>query len=525
MIRTLIAVATLATAAPTLAQSKLHRGNTGEPTTLDPQKFGLSLENTIMSEMFEGLVTTNDRDQLIPGLAESWTLSPDGKVYTFKLRPNLKWSDGKPITAEDAAFGLRRALDPKVQGSFGTFLVMIENAAEIVAGKLSHEKLGVHAVDARTLEIRLVRPTPTLLLYLANWPMTFPVPKHAVIAASDWARPGKVVVSGPYNAVSWRANDSVRLVRSPSYHGAAQVKTDEVIMYPTSDDAAALTRFRAKELDMNTRFPPTQIDWLRKNLPNETKVSPAMGLSYLVMNFRRKPFDDLRVRKALALGIDRPTVTDKLLRNGERPSCGIIPFVIADYKSACTLDARPMAVRQAEAKALLAEAGFGPAKPLTFVLSQPGSQSGRQVAVALQAMWSQIGAKVEIVQAEAGVHFDKLRKGEFDVALAGWFANPDPEFFTYLLKKTSVEVNYGAYDNPKFDAAVTAAETIVDRPKRMAAFKDAEAMALADQAMIPLLLPVHRLLLQTYVKGVTPNPGGGYPSRYISVQRPGAAAP
>ena len=523
MIRILMVSLILSAAAA--AQTKLHRGNQGEPTTLDPQKFGLSLENVIMSEMFEGLVTSDDRDNIIPGLAETWTLSPDAKVYTFTLRPNLKWSDGKPITAEDAAFGLKRALDPKIQGSFGTFLVMIENGAEIVAGKMSHEKLGVRAVDARTLEIRLVRPTPTLLLYLANWPMTYPVPKHAVTAAADWAKPGKVVVSGPYNAVAWRPNDSIRLVRNPSYHSPKAVKTDEVIMYPTSDDAAALTRFRAKELDMNTRFPPLQIDWLRKNLPNETKVHPAVGLSYIVTNFRRKPFDDLRVRRALALAIDRTAITDKLLRNGEKESCGVVPFVLKDYVSACALDTRPLAVRQAEAKALLAEAGFGPAKPLTFVFSQPGSQSGRQVAVALQAMWAQVGVKSEILQAEAGVHFARLREGEFDVALAGWFANADPEFFTYLLKSTSDEVNYGLYSSPKYDAAVSAAEMIVDRPKRMAAFRDAEAIALADQAMIPLLLPVHRLLVQTYVTGVTPNPGGGYPSRYISVARPGAAAP
>lgn len=276
---------------------------------------------------------------------------------------------------------------------------------------------------------------------------------------------------------------------------------------------------------MNSRFPPPQIDWLRKNLPAETKTYPAMGLSYLSVNFKRKPFDDIRVRKALSLAIDRTAIAEKLLRNGERPSCGFVPFVIEGYTPACTLDARPMTERQAEARTLLTQAGFGPDKPLTFVLSQPGSQSGRLVAVALQGMWKSIGAKVDILQAEAGVHFANLRKGEFDIAIAGWFANPDPEFFTYLLKSTSTEANYGAYNNPKFDAAVNAAEMIVDRPQRMAAFKAAEAIGLADQGMIPILLPVHRLLIQTYVKGVVPNPGAGHPSRYISVERPGAAAP
>jgi oligopeptide transport system substrate-binding protein len=220
MIRLLIATVLLAASAA--AQSKLHRGNTGEPTTLDPQKFGLSLENIIMSEAFTGLMTVDDKDNVIPGLAESWTLSPDGRVYTFKLRPNLKWSDGKPITAEDAAFGLRRALDPKTGSQFGTFLVMIENATDIIAGKLSHEKLGVRAVDAKTLEVRMVRPTPTLLLYLSQWPMTYPVPKHAVLAGADWAKAGKIVSSGPYSVAAWRPNDSVRLVRNPNFYDANQ---------------------------------------------------------------------------------------------------------------------------------------------------------------------------------------------------------------------------------------------------------------------------------------------------------------
>jgi oligopeptide transport system substrate-binding protein len=525
MIRLLIASLILNSAAMAAA-SVLHRGNQAEPSTLDPQKFNLSIENVIMSEMFSGLLTLDAAGRNIPGLAESWTLSPDGKTYRFTLRPNLVWSDGVPITAEDAAYGLRRAVDPKTQGQFTSFLSMIENASAIAKGDMPPSKLGVAALDARTLEIRMNRPSPTLLFFLSGWPITYPVPKHIVEKnPTTWTRPGTIAVSGPYQLASWRLNDNVKLVKNPRFYDAANVKIEEVYFYPTVDDAASLNRFRAKELDMNTRFAASQIDWLRKNLPEETKVNPGMASTYLTINLKRKPFDDPRVRRALALSIDRTAITDKLLRNGERPACGIVPATIPGYKAPCQLDQRPMAERQKEAKALLAQAGYGPSKPLAFVYSVPSGQATRNIAVAISSMWAQIGVKAELLQAEAGVHFAKLAANDFDVAFAGFFANADPEFFTYLLKSTSTESNYGRYNNPAFDAAVNKAEATVETGARLAAFAQAEAIALKDDAVIPMYIPVVRLLIHKWVKGVVQNSDGGYPTRYISVQRPGSAAP
>jgi oligopeptide transport system substrate-binding protein len=522
MIRVLILSLVMAAAAA--AQTKLHRGNQAEPSTLDPQKFNLSIENVIMSEMFVGLLTADAAGRNIPGLAESWALSPDGKTYRFTLRPNLVWSDGVPITAEDAAFGLRRAVDPKTQGQFSSFLSMIDNASAIAKGQMPPEKLGVTAIDARTLEIRMNRPSPTLLFFLSGWPITYPVPKHVVEKnPSAWTRPETIAVSGPYKLAQWRLNDNVRLVKNPRFYDAANVKIDEVFFYPTVDDAASLNRFRAKELDMNTRFAANQIDWLRKNLAEETKVNPAMAILYLTLNLKRKPFDDPRVRRALFLGIDRGVLTDKLLRNGEQPSCGFVPATIPDYKPPCVLDQRPFAARQAEAKSLLQKAGYGPDKPLSLVFSIPGGQAARTVAVAIAGMWAQIDVKAELLQAEAGVHFAKLAANDFEVATAGFFANADPEFYTYLLKSTSTETNYGRYNNPAFDAAVNKAEAIFDNGPRLAAFSAAEAIALKDDAIIPLYIPVVRLLIHKWVKGVVQNSDGGYPTRYIFLQ--GKAAP
>lgn len=502
----------------------LHRGNQAEPSTLDPQKFNLSIENVIMSEMFVGLLTVDAAGRNIPGLAETWTLSPDGKTYRFTLRRNLVWSDGVPITADDAAFGLRRAVDPKTQGQFSSFLSMIENASAIAAGKMPPETLGVSAIDARTLEIRMNRPSPTLLFFLSGWPITYPVPKHVVTKnPGTWTRPENIAVSGPYTLASWRLNDNVKLVKNPRFYDAANVKVDDVFFYPTVDDAASLNRFRAKELDMNTRFAANQIDWLRKNLPDETKVNPAMAITYLTLNLKRKPFDDARVRRALALGIDREAITGKLLRNGEQPSCGIVPATIPGYRPPCQLDTRPFAARQADAKALLTTAGYGPEKPLSIVFSIPSGQASRNIAVAIASMWSQIGVKAELIQAEAGVHFAKLAANDFEVAIAGLFANADPEFYTYLLKSTSTESNYSRYDNPAFDAAVNKAEAIAETAPRLAAFSAAEALALKDDPVIPLYIPVVRLLIHKWVKGVVQNSDGGYPTRFISVQ--GKAAP
>lgn len=518
MIRVLIAALFLSISARA-APIALHRGNLADPQTLDLQKYNLTVESEILRDLFVGLLTIDIKGTPIPGLAERWTVSADGKVYRFFLRPNLQWSDGVPLTAEDAVFGLQRAVDPKTHSWYANQIYNIANAEAVNKGRMPPPALGVKAIDARTVEITLEVPSPAILLYLSNVPMTYPAPKHLIQEKPDsWARPENMVSSGPYKMGVWRVSDTIRLDKNPKFFDSANVQIDQVFFYPTVDDAAALNRFRSGELDLNLRFPPNQIDWLRKNLPDETKVGPSLSLTYLVPNLKRKPFDDVRVRRALSLALDRSAITDKILRNGERPYCGIVTDVIPGYVSACKLDTRPWPDRQAEARALLAQAGFGPDKPLKFVFSHRVGLTNRLSAVAIANMWRQVGVEAELLQSDVAVHYNKLRAGDFDIADAGWTGNSDPELFTYLLLSGSTEVNWGHYESAAYDKAALAAQATQDRVARYRAFADAEGIAIADQAIVPVYLSVNRALVQPYVKGFAINPLHAYPTRFLRIE-------
>ncbi|HAH11889.1 MAG TPA: peptide ABC transporter substrate-binding protein [Alphaproteobacteria bacterium] len=520
MIRAMTILVMWLTCSHTFANPVFHRGNLAEPQSLDPQKFSMVVENQILFDLFLGLLTYDAFGRPAPGLAESWTISPDEKVYTFKLRPNLTWSDGKPITADDAVFGLQRAVDPATQGWFGNFLSIIKGADDITAGKAKPDTLGVRAVDPGTVEIALTKPAPVILKLLAGWSMTYPVPKHAVVAnPQGWARAGVMVSSGPYTLMSWRVSDKIVLTKNARFHDAANIAVPEVHYYPTTDDTAALNRFRAGELDFNPRFPPNQIDWLRRNLPRETKTTPAQAITYLVFNLKRKPFDDIRVRRALALAIDRQIITDKILRNGEQPYCGMVPSTIESYRPACNIDNRPIDQRRAEARQLLQAAGFGPNAPLNLELAQRQGQTSRLMSIAVAGMWSEIGVETDIQQSEVAVHYNNLREGNFSVADAGWFGSPDPFFFTYLLKAGSTESNYGAYVSAPYEAQVVRAEATMNPSARYEAFRQAEAIALGDVPVVPLFIPVHRTLIKPYVKGIEVNATGYYVSRYTRIEQ------
>jgi oligopeptide transport system substrate-binding protein len=518
MIRTLIAALALASGA-FAAPVVLHRGNLAEVQTLDVQKYSLTIEAEIVRDLFMGLLTIDAKGNPIPGLAESWTVSADGKVYTFTLRPNLTWSDGAPLTSADAVFGLQRGLDPKTESWYATQIFNIVNAEAIYRGRMPMSALGVRALDPRTVEIRLNQPSPAILLYLSFTAMTYPAPKHVIEKNPDgWARPGTMVSSGPYMLGSWRVSDTIRLDRNPRFFDAANVQIDQVFYYPTVDDTAALNRFRAGELDFNLRFAPTQISWLRKNLPNETKIAPSLSITYLVPNVKSAKFSDVRVRRALSLAIDRETITDKVLRNGEVATCGLVPATMQGYASACRADTRPLAERQAEARGLLAAAGYGPAKPLKFVFNHRAGQLNRIVAVALANFWKQTGVEAELLQSDVAVHYNKLREGDFEMADAGWTGNADPELYTYLLLSASEEVNYGRYSSAEFDRAARTAEGTFERAARMRAFAAAEAVALKDQAVIPLFVPVNRALVHPYVKGFAVNALHSYPTRFLRIE-------
>ncbi len=513
-----VLAASLAASASALT---LKRGNQGEPDTLDPPKYSLVIELNILNDLFDGLVVADARGEPVPGAAERWDVSADGTVYTFHLRAGLKWSDGTPLTAEDFVAGWRRALDPATAAQLVDLAYTVRNARAVAAGEKPPAELGVRAVDAQTFEVTLEAPDAAFIRLVAGYALFFPLPRHLYAQAGEgWAKPGVMVSNGPYTLAEWTPAAQVRLEKNPDYWNAANVAIDEVIFYPTVDEAQALNQFRAGELDLSLGFPPGQYEWLKANMPAEVSLTPASTTSFLTLNQRNPKFADARVRRAISLAIDRNILTDKVLATGQTPAYSLIPKVVKDFTPVPENDfsAIPMDKRLAEARALLAEAGYGPANPLNFRLDYRAGDANKKVIVAIAAMLQRIGVKADLQANEVKVHYAKLRAGDFEAADGGWQGTPDPVFFSLLLQ-TGSESNYGGWSNAEFDRLTRAAAVEIDPAKRMSMFAEADRIAMADTALVPLFNTAHRALVQQWVKGFEGNATNSHRSSDLRIEK------
>ena len=500
----------------------LHRGNGAEPSTLDPHKASGNWENNIIGDMFMGLMTEDAGARAVPGAALSYSASPDGLTYTFQLREH-NWSDGTPVTAHDFEFSFRRILDPKTAAQYAAILYPIKNAEAVNSGKMAVDQVGVHALDDRTLQIEFHFQVPYIRELLTHY-TTFAVPRHVVEKyGDDWVNAGKLVCNGPYVLKEWIPNDHIELVKNPHFYDRDHVVVENVYFYPTQDSSAALKRFRAGEFDLVTdSIPPQSIEWLRRNMPRELKLYPYILTEYFQFNVTRKPFDNLKVRRALTMAIDREIITSKITRANESPAYALIPPGMPGYPGTAHFDFKslPMRERIAKAKWLLSEAGYGERNPLKFDFNIMNTTETKLTAVALQEMWKQAGVLVRLVPSESQVHYDVLRKHDFSVAWAGWIADyRDPKDYLFLFQTSTTDLNYGLYSNPKFDAAMDASDFEHDAARRAQMLGAAEQMLLDDAALAPVYFGVTRDLVSRRVKGWVSNNVNINRTRYLSLDR------
>jgi oligopeptide transport system substrate-binding protein len=498
-----------------------NRGNSAEPDSLDPHKAQGLWEGNIIGDMFVGLMTEDGASNPVPGAALSYSASSDGLTYTFKLR-DLAWSDGKPVTAHDFVFSLRRLMDPKTAGQYAAILYPIKNAEAVNAGRLPLDRLGVRAINDKTLEIAFTMQVPYVAQLFMHF-TTYPVPQHVVEKYGDaWLDPAHIVVNGPFVLKEWVPNDHILLAKNPRFYDARTVALDTIYYYPTPDYSAALKRFRAGELDVNDAVPAQEIDWVRTNLPHSLRIAPWMATQYLQFNLTRKPFNDVRVRKAISMAIDREVIATRVMRAGERAAYAFIPPDMPGYpgKAHCDFQSMPMTARVVAAKALLAEAGYNASNPLSFDHNFEDQTDARLVAVALQSMWNAIGAQVNLVGSESLVHYDLMRKQQFSVAWAGWSADyRDPKDWLMLWQTGTRDMNYGRYSDPKFDALIAQSDHTRDPARREILLQQAEQVSLDDVAYAPVYFDVSRMLVSPEVKGWVNNPVAINRSRYVSLDR------
>lgn len=505
----------------------LHVGNSAEPLTMDPHKASGTWENDLIGAMLMGLTTEDLDADPIPGMAESWTTSPDGLTWTFKLR-DATWSDGVPVTADDFVFAFRRILDPKTVAQYATILYPLKNAEAVNTGKAPVDQLGVRAIDAKTLEIQLEHPAPYLPGLLTHY-TSFPVPRHVVEKhGDDWIKPENIVVNGPFKLREWRSNDFVRMEKNPAFFDAANVCLTEIFYYPTVDQAAAERRVRTGELDISRDFASSRLEFLRKEIPDYVMVHPYNGLNYFLFNTTKPPFNDMRVRRALSMAIDREFITKEILRAGQTPAYSLVPPGIANYEGGPTKDfmGTDIAARRAEARRLLEEAGFGPDKPLTFLFNHRNTGDNPRIAPVIQENWRSIAEWVrpEIAGVETQIHYDNLRAGNFEAADAGWIADfNDARNFLYLYETRSGAMNYGKYSNAEFDRLMVQADQERDGARRAALLRQAEEILLREAAFAPGFFLINKNLVNPRVTGFKANDEDIHRPRYWCTKEAAAA--
>jgi oligopeptide transport system substrate-binding protein len=507
-------------ALPAQAETVLHKGNGAEAQTLDPTHSSIIAEQFILKDLFEGLTVFDATGKIVPGTAESWTISTDGLVYAFKLRANAKWSNGDPVTANDFVFSFRRVEDPKEAAGLASLLYPIKNAQAVNSGKAGLDTLGVRAVDDRTLEIALERPTPYLLQILANQ-CALPVhPASVEKFKADFVKPGNLVSNGAYSLAENVPNDHVTLVKNPNYWDAANVRIDKVISYPIDDQAAAVRRFLAGELDMNFEFPASELKFLKDKLGDQVHVSQALTNDYYAFDTRKPPFDDVRVRRALSMAVDRDFLAEKIFSGARIGSYSFVPDGMAGYAPAKP-DFAGMAQldREDAAKDLLKQAGYGEGgKPLKLTIRFSTNDNNRRIATAVADMWKGLGVEASLENSDSKTHYAYLREGgAFNVARAAWVADyADPENFLALPTSTNKPYNYSHYVNPDYDALVAKSYTEADPAKRLQILHDAEALLARDQPVAPLLSNADLWLVSNKVKGWHDNAANEHLTRFLS---------
>ena len=344
-----------------LAESQVLRlGNGSEPQALDPQISENTQDSNVERDLYEGLVTLDKDGKVVPGVAESWSVSPDGLVYSFKLREDAKWSNGDPVTAEDFAWSWRRAVDPATGSKYSFLYYPIKNAEDIANGREKDlTQLGVKAVDPHVFEVTLKAPTgyfPSLISHARFLPLNR---ANVEKFGHQFTRGGNLVSNGAFMLKEWTPQSRIVAVKNPNYWDAARVKLTEIDFFPIENQSEELKRYRAGELDVTNEVPADQVDFIRQNLPQELKITPYLGTYYYGFNLEKPPFkDNLKLRQAVALIIDRAAITDQVLKTGEKPLYSWVPPGIPGYRQQkMSFADMPMDERIAAAKKLYAEAG------------------------------------------------------------------------------------------------------------------------------------------------------------------------
>jgi oligopeptide transport system substrate-binding protein len=490
--------------------------NGAEPASLDPHYVESVPDHRIYQALFEGLTSTNpETNRAIPGIAESWKFSKDNKIITFYLRKNAVWSDGVPITATTCVQSWQRKIDPKNAFQYADMVVDFVAGADLVnTGKAGPEALKVKAISDYIFEVTLKNPTPFFADVVAHYAFAI-VPIHAIQKfGQDWVKPGNIVSNGAFVLESWKAQDKLTVVKNPKYWDASKVMLKRITFLPIDDLNTAWNLYKSGGADWIDAIPAELKDEIK--LRKDFHEAPEYGTYYYIINFKRKPLDDVRVRKALAMAFDKKEVTTNVAKTGV-PAMSFVP------PSAGYPPAKGVGYNPEEARKLLAAAGFPGGKGFpAFQILYNTSSNHKRIAEYIQAQWkTNLGIEVTLVNQEFNTYLDtRSQAHDFDIARAGWIADYlDPFTFTSMWIADSTQ-NDGAYNNPKYDALLEKSKAQLG-DARLKTMGEAEKILIdEDMAIIPIYFYTTQNVIDlSKWSGWYPNPMNSHPWKFIGPKK------
>lgn len=483
---------------------ELTRGNGTEVATLDPHKSQGVPESHVIRDLLEGLVNQDADGNTIPGVAESWETA-DNKKFVFHLREDAKWSNGDPVTADDFVYSFQRAVDPATASPYSWYMeyTKMVNAKDIISGKKDKSELGVKAVDAHTLEIQLDTAVPYFVMMMGHTTVK-PVHQATVEKFGDkWTKPGNFVGNGAFVVNSWVVNERLELLRNEQYWDNQETKLDKVTYLPIENPVAEMNRFLSGEISFTSTLPTEHFKRLQKEHPESVSVEGSLCTYYYSFNTQKKPFDDVRVRKAISYAIDRDIVSGAILGQGQKPAYFLTPEITAGFNPELPAYGKmTQDERNAEAKRLLTEAGFGPENPLKFTLLYNTSENHKKIAVAAGSMWKKtLGLEVSLENQEWKTYLDSKDQGQFEVARAGWCGdyNEASSFLTLMVSKNTTGGKH--YLSAEYDALIEKALKSTSEEERTAIYLQAEQLLAKDMPIAPIYQYVRSRLLSPQVGG------------------------
>lgn len=487
----------------------LRTNNSSEPGSLDPALAQGTHESWILDHTFEGLMKVDENLEIVPGMAESYEVSEDGLKYTFKIKDNVKWSNGDPVTAHDFEYSWKRALDPELAADYAYQLYYLKNGEEYNAGEVTVDEVGVKATDDKTLEVELKAPTAYFLELTAFYTL-FPVNKAVVEANPDWAKNADTHVSnGPFTLTSWNHDANISIRKNQDYYETDKIFLEGIDFDIIEDENTTWQKYEGGDYDFLLPLPQAVVAKLKAENNPELVIGSQVGTYYYSLNLNSEFFANKKIRQALSLALDKDTIVEKISQGGQLAAEGVVPYGLMDEDNKEFRDTVGPLIdyNVEEAQKLfqegLDETGLTKEDFSKAVLLYNTLESHKKIAQAIQEMWKQnLGIEVQLENVDFQVKLDREKAGDFDISRAGWLGDySDPITFIELWESKS-SFNDAKFENERYDELVEIAKFSSDPKERFEAMREAEAILMEEMPILPIYFYTQPYAQKPYVKGV-----------------------